>query len=189
MRVSTDRHVIWTPWSAPGLEHLHLTIAPDAVVADSLVIALHEGVPCRARYTVRCDGAWRVRAVEVALLDDSRPPLALWHDGAGRWSTPDGAPLTALDGCLDIDIAVTPFTNTLPIRRLGLPLGASRDLTMAYVHVPELTVAPDPQRYTRLADRRYRYESRDSDFVAELPLDAEDLVLDYPGLFHRIWPR
>jgi uncharacterized protein len=62
-------------------------------------------------------------------------------------------------------------------------------LTMAYVWVPELTVGPDPQRYTRLAERRYRFESRDSDFTADLPLDPDGLVLDYPGLFRRIHPR
>jgi uncharacterized protein len=183
-----ERHVIWSPLDEPGIEHLHLLIASDEILADSLLVAFHEGRPFRARYTIRCDGGWRVREVQVALLDSATPPLALRSDGAGNWATLDGAPLPALDGCIDIDISATPFTNTLPIRRLALPIGASRDLDMVYIRVPELRAEPDPQRYTRLDDRRYRYESRDSDFTADLPVDADGLVLDYPGLFRRVWP-
>jgi hypothetical protein len=179
---------MWTPWDEPGLEHLHLTSAPGGIVADALVVAVAGGTPFRARYTVRCDDGWRVREVRVALLDGAMPPLALLSDGAGHWTTIDGAPLPALDRCIDVDITATPFTNTLPIRRLDLPIGASRDLDMAYIRVPELRVEPDPQRYTRLGDRLYRYESRDSDFTAELPLDPDGLVLDYPGIFRRVWP-
>jgi hypothetical protein len=158
------------------------------IVADSLVIALHEGTPFRASYTVRCDASWRVREVRVSLLDSPTPPVALRSDGAGHWTTHDGTTLPALDGCIDIDITATPFTNTLPIRRLALPLGASRDLDMVYIRVPELSVESDPQRYTHLGERLYRYESRDSDFTADLGIDADGLVLDYPGLFRRIRP-
>jgi hypothetical protein len=179
---------MWVPWDRPGLEHLRLSMASGRIVADALVIAVHEGTPFRARYTIRCDAGWCVREVQVALLDSDTPPLALRSDGAGHWSALDGTSLPALDGCIDIDISATPFTNTLPIRRLDLPIGASRDLEMAYIRVPELGVEPDPQRYTRLGDRLYRYESRDSNFTADLPLDADSLVLDYPGLFRRVWP-
>jgi uncharacterized protein len=57
---------------------------------------------------------------------------------------------------------------------------------VAWVAAPELTVRPARQAYTRLAKRRYRFESLDSDFSAELVVDADDLVLDYEGLFRRV---
>ncbi len=180
---------MWTPWDGPGLEDLRLTIDGDAVRADGLIISVAEDGPFRVRYSVRCDAAWRVREARVARLDRAVMPVALRADGEGRWTTPEGEALPELDGCIDIDIIGTPFTNTLPIRRLNLRAGESRDLTMAYIWVPELTVTPDPQRYTRLAAYRYRFDSRDSDFTAELPLDEDGLVLDYPGLFRRVWPR
>lgn len=157
------------------------------MLADGLVIGVAEDGPFRARYRVRCDAAWRVREVTVDPLD-GRAPLQLRADGAGAWTDGAGAALPDFAGCIDIDLAVSPFTNTLPIRRLGLAVGESRDLTMAYIWVPELTVTPDPQRYTRLAADRFRFDSRDSDFTAELPLDRDGLVLDYPGLFRRVWP-
>jgi hypothetical protein len=93
-----------------------------------------------------------------------------------------------------VDIQVTPFTNSLPIRRLGLETGQSADIRVAYVPVPELDVRPAEQRYTCLdapgpAGGRYRYEGLFRDFTAELPVDGDGLVLDYAETFRRIWPR
>jgi hypothetical protein len=41
------------------------------------------------------------------------------------------------------------------------------------------------QHYTNLGSQVYRYESEIRDFVRDLTLDGEGLVIDYPGLFHR----
>ena len=44
-----------------------------------------------------------------------------------------------------------------------------------------------PRAYTRLADRLYLFENLDgSDFRAELAVDADGVVLDYPDLFRRL---
>ena len=40
-----------------------------------------------------------------------------------------------------------------------------------------------PQRYTRLAERTYRYEAPSEGFVAELSASAAGFVLRYPGLW------
>jgi len=43
------------------------------------------------------------------------------------------------------------------------------------------------QAYTRLSDRLYLFENLDdSGFRAELPVDEDDIVLDYPNLFRRV---
>jgi hypothetical protein len=53
--------------------------------------------------------------------------------------------------------------------------------------VPSLNVTADPQRYTCLEPmRRYRFESLDSDFVREIEVDKNGLVVLYPGLFRRV---
>ncbi len=50
-----------------------------------------------------------------------------------------------------------------------------------------LTVRAMRQRYTRRADRLYLYESLEgSGFRAELPVDENDIVLGYQGVFRRI---
>ena len=96
-----------------------------------------------------------------------------------------------LDGWIDVDISATPFTNTLPIRRLGLEHGESEELTVTYIRVPELLVGPERQRYGCLEAQTdgglYRFEALPSGFTAELPVDVDGLVIDYPGLFRRAW--
>jgi hypothetical protein len=80
---------------------------------------------------------------------------------------------------------MTPFTNTLAIRRLGLKVGQAAEIKVAYVLVPELRLRAAPQRYTRLAERRWRFDGLDLDFTADLTVDADGFVVEYPGLFRR----
>jgi hypothetical protein len=95
-----------------------------------------------------------------------------------------------LGGCIDVDISVTPFTNTLPIRRLGLAPTESAELLVAYFEGTELQAWPEPQQYTCLEKSYggglYRFLSLDGGFTTDLLVDADGLVLDYPGLFKRV---
>ena len=99
-----------------------------------------------------------------------------------------GDALPEFDGCIDIDLAGTPFTNTLPIRRLGLtPESGTVPLDMLYVPFDSFRPLRDQQRYTCIEEgRRYRYEAADRTFTAELPVDEDGLVTDYPTLFRRL---
>jgi len=172
----------WQPWAGDGLEHLVLHARPDGVVAESVVVA--EGFA--AHYRVICDTAWRTRRLEVSLVGAERG-LVFVGDGRGRWTDGAGTALVALDGALDVDLMATPFTNTLPIRRLELTAGRAAEILAVYVRVPELTVEADRQRYTCLEPmRRYRFESVDGDFTRDLEVDAHGLVVVYPGLFRRL---
>jgi len=126
-----------------------------------------------------------VREVRVAAPDSERPVLELLADGEGHWKGRGGEPAPELDGCIDVDISATPFTNTLPIRRLGLKPGEFEELTVTSIRIPELLVGPERQRYGCLEAQTdgglYRFEALPSGFTAELPVDAEGLVIDYPG--------
>jgi hypothetical protein len=92
--------------------------------------------------------------------------------------------LTDVAGALDVDLTVTPATNTLPVRRLGLEVGQAADLWMAWIQFPDLEVIPSEQRYERLTQDRWRFST--GDFQAELVVDRDGLVLDYGGLFRSL---
>jgi hypothetical protein len=176
----------WHDWSGKGIEHLVLREGPDEIVAEAAILGTAEDEVFAARYRILCDKSWRVRKVEIAQIggDDA---LKLASDGAGNWVDGSGVPLPQIAGAIDIDISVTPFTNTLPIRRLHLQTGQSAHLLVVYVQLPGLTVTTDRQRYTCLEpDRRYRYESLDSDFTRDVEIDGHGLVVTYPGLFRRV---
>jgi hypothetical protein len=114
--------------------------------------------------------------------------LFLIKDAVGHWSDRSGAHLPHLNGCIDIDLAGTPFTNTLPIRRLDLDVNDSPvEIKVVYVPFDTFTPFVDLQRYRCLErGRLYRYEAVDHSFSADLPVDSDGLVTDYPGLFKRV---
>ncbi|MER8849555.1 MULTISPECIES: putative glycolipid-binding domain-containing protein [Mesorhizobium] len=175
--------VRWREWDGPGSEHLVLREHAGRLLADSVVIRSGE-TPFAVRYRIACDAGWRAESVIVNVIGDDRT-LVLASDGDGQW-TRDGLAMPELAGVLDPDLTVTPFTNTLPIRRLALAAGQSAEITTAFIEFPALTVVRNPQRYTCLeAGRRYLYESRASDFRRELEIDAEGLVVDYPDFWRR----
>jgi hypothetical protein len=183
-----DVHVFWSTLQEPGMEHLHLTEASGEVVATGTVLGVASGA-FQLVYEVRAASDWRVRSCALQVEGASRHALRLASDGIGHWTDEAGQRLPALDGCLDVDIMATPFTNTLPIRRLALTPGESAEIVVAYISVPDLAVRPARQRYTHLtqtdAGGTYRYEGLESGFHADLAVDADGLVLDYPGIWGR----
>ncbi|GAA2273879.1 putative glycolipid-binding domain-containing protein [Glycomyces scopariae] len=169
---------MWRAVEWPGSEDLDLSADGTGVVADGLVVAAVDGQAVRMAYRIECDPDWRTRSVRIELHGE--PPRRLTGDGNGTWFE-DGRERADLAGCIDVDIALTPFTNTLPIHRLGLAAGESADLAIVYVQpVPRLDISRAEQRYTR-TDTGYRYGS--GTFRADLTVDADGLVTAYPGLW------
>lgn len=184
------RTICWAPiWNKDregvGLEHLLL----EERVADSVVLAFdEEHGPFRLTYRLTWDESWQLRDAELVVsAEGSTRSLSLRTDGQGHWRHGDGRAIDELDGCMDIDIWPTPFTNSFPIRRVPMAVGERRQFRMAWISAPDLKVHLKPQAYTRLADRLYLFENLDgSGFRAELPVDEDGIVLDYPDLFRRV---
>ncbi len=187
-----ERQIMWSHLETPGMEHFRITMHADVIVADGIVLGLENGSAFRLHYEIRCDAQWRVRQVQINLLNDGRR-LRLSSNGQGLWFDESDRVRSEFDGCLDVDITATPFTNTLPIRRLPWKQGESADIKVVYFKIPEMQVTLDEQRYTFVgvdgAGSRYRFEQRSSGFTAEVWVDADGLVEHYPELFRRVWAR
>ncbi len=182
---------MWRGLWAPSLEWLALRDTGAGWHARGTILAAPPGGPWRLRYEIELDASWETRALRIAVeepgaeraVELERRPGDSWHDGRGL-------PREDLAGCVDVDIAATPFTNTLPVRRLQWQDDRPVTLRMVYVQVPALEVGPATQRYTRRrhgeAGSRFLYEGLDTDFKAEITLDAEGFVVDYPGIWERV---
>ena len=181
-----DRSVAWQRLDVPGTEHCQLRRDATGVTLDGALAVLLDGAPTRVTYTVRCTAAWETRRVDVHVVSglDARD-LVLTVDASRRWWR-DGHELPTLAGCVDVDLAVTPSTNTLPMRRLDLAVGARAEVTAAWVQFPDLTLERLPQTYARTAVDLYQYESAGGAFTAELSVDDAALVTRYPGLWERL---
>ena len=179
--------VLWRGTETGALDRCRLAAGPDGPRLSGTVLTAEFGPPLEVRYQVEAGPDGLTRRVELKLDGGAEVvQRVLVADGAGRWRWEGGgADLAEVAGALDVDLTVTPATNTLPIRRLaGLDVGEAADLRMAWVQFPELSVIPSAQRYQRLAADRWRFST--GDFTAELLVDPEGLVLDYGGLFQAL---
>ena len=136
-------------------------------------------------FRVDVDDAWLTRAVTVRVVaDDGERELWLTVAVTGSWQV-DDAPRPDLEGCLDVDVAATPLTNTFPIRRLAtLEVGQAVSLPVAWVDVPSLSVSRVEQTYRRLpdVDGMAAWEYRDEAHGRfALRVDEDGLVVEYEG--------
>ncbi|EJK79775.1 putative glycolipid-binding domain-containing protein [Rhizobium rhizogenes] len=182
--------VRWRPLEGDGLEHLTIapinTAAGAAIRACGTIIGGRGGSPYGVFYRIDCTADWTVLSFAVETTDGRR--LALFSDGKGHWQTEDGLALPQFDGCIDIDLYGSPFTNSLPIRRLEMtPEDGTVKLSMLYIPFDSFEPVRDGQRYTCITpEKLYRYAAEDRVFTVDLPVDADGLVIDYPIYFRRV---
>lgn len=131
----------------------------------------------QVQYVVRISPTWQVRQF-LLFRDMDEPDLWIGTDGNGRWGEMNGAHREELDGCVDIELACTPFTHTIPIRRLPLPVGNSADITVASIDVETLDVQPVRRRYTRLDTHRWQVTQLDTGESTEFDVDEFGLPTD-----------
>ncbi|MDA8198116.1 MAG: putative glycolipid-binding domain-containing protein [Thermaerobacter sp.] len=178
--------VLWERLGEVGQEVCTIN-SQDALVLTGTVVTAFDGQPASVCYVAKADessGVTRMADVTMQWTGKMRT-LSLRHDANGRWWVNDHHEPT-LDGLDDVDLGVTPATNTLPIRRLGLAVGQSTSMTAAWVRFPALTVTPLAQRYTRQARDRYVYQSLASGYQALLTVDADGVVQSYEGVWRRV---
>src|SRR5688572_14107278 len=108
------RSVLWTRRDQISLEYFQLRHGTDDISLSGSVLASHDGKPLRLEYTVQCDPSWVTRSVRIRLTHDAAPSeLTLVADDRRRWWS-EGKELAAVAGCVDVDISLSPSTNTLP---------------------------------------------------------------------------
>ncbi len=177
--------VRWRPETDHGLEHLVLKATPEGYSVRSRVIGENEGRRHAFSYEIDLDKDWRVLSFVIESVDGRSRSYR--STSAGRWQDGRGNALPVFDGCIDIDLSFTCFTNSLPVRRMDFTKGQAREFSMLWMPSDTLEPFVDGQRYTcREPGKRFHYEATDGAFEAEIAFDDYGLVSDYPGLFRRV---
>jgi uncharacterized protein len=198
----TARVLAWKGPDPVRVDAAQVRLGPDSLTA--------RGTSAVADYVVdwvlETGAAWVTRRLSVRARGDGfRRSLELGRDADGAWSAvrrQDGQPATGLDttgldGALDCDLELCPFTNTMPVLRHDLVAGARRgdlrrvELVMAWVAVPDLTLQMPPPRqdYTALGpapDGGAMIGFTSGDFETTIEFDRDGLVRDYPELASRL---
>jgi uncharacterized protein len=180
------RLVTWQGVDEWRAEAARIGLHPDGVEASGTQI----GAGYRIDYELRARDGWRTQALTVtATTADGGRALRLARADAG-W-TRDGEPVPGLEGARDCDLGLSPLTNLMPVRRHSLhEREGAAEIVAAWVSVPDLEVHASPQRYEHVRPGVVRYVDlgTHAGFTAELELDADGLVLHYPGLARAVTP-
>lgn len=172
--------IVWRNTQTPGTDYCTLRTHPSGSNLNGAVVTVLESLPYLIHYEVRCDRTGQTKEVTVkAQSGEIARRLHLEVDDERRWWR-DSREVSVLKGCVDVDLGITPATNTLPIRRLNLSVGENQEVRAAWVRFPHLSIEPLSQRYTRLDERHYRYKS-ETGFEVVLEADKTGLVTSYPS--------
>ena len=175
----------WRRLDLPGSETAHLRQVQKGWALSGEAVAEHENGRFEVSYSILCDTEWRTQFVRVERRHAGESLARTFVVLNARWTSGDHRELPALEGCLDVDLAFTPATNTLPIRRLNLEIGQSANVAAAWLSFPDLEIDRLEQVYTREDEQTYRYESDGGAFVRRVTVDDIGFVVEYPGLWTR----
>ncbi|PPA93559.1 putative glycolipid-binding domain-containing protein [Brevibacillus laterosporus] len=183
----TTTDIFWRPSIGSGYEHLQLSKDDQQITVDSLVIGkTEEQTIFRVQYQISLDTNWNVRKVTIQCVGQE-PSLILSSNGNGEWRDTQGKVISTLDGCIDIDISCTPFTNTLPINRLVYAPSKQQEISVVYISVPDLCYRRVKQSYTlietNINESIFTYQS--GSFTENIKVGADGIVTEYPQLFLR----
>ncbi|HEU5211349.1 MAG TPA: putative glycolipid-binding domain-containing protein [Gaiellaceae bacterium] len=199
---SRRRAVGWVKDDPFGVEYADIELADDQLRAEGVAIGTRP-VPYRLDYRVETAPGLATSLLRVTSRGERwRRTLDLRRGDAGAWVVsadedgdvdlpPAGGDPARLAGALDCDLGLSPVTNLMPILRQRLLSGGDPiELITAWVSVPDLSVRPDGQRYShvrRCPDHHVvRYEAADGSFSADITLDRDGIVIDYPGIARRL---
>lgn len=176
--MSLDRSIRWRGLDPVTLEHSHVISTERDTRIRGTIITPAYGL----FYRIKLDDAEQVRTLRLERTDGK--VLELFSDGAGNWSDDRAEPLPALKGCIDIDIWPTPLTNSLPLWRCQWTIGTPQRFAMAWIDGDAMSVQRNEQIYTQIDGNHFRFQNTDG-FERVLEVDADRLVVTYPGLFER----
>jgi len=175
--------IVWQSILSPGHEYCQLSSQGAEWKLEGTAIFTHGQQPCQLDYRIICDATWRTLGANIlGWVADTRVEIELQTDPNQHWYL-NQVEQPQVASCIDLDLNFSPSTNLIPIRRLSLAVGEQAAITAAWLRFPELALEPLPQRYLRLEELIYRYESGGGRFMADLTVNHTGFVVDYPGIW------
>lgn len=175
----------WRRVDGLGSDVCELHRLVDGWRLDGSAVFRECGFDCRLDYLVEADVDFRARGARLSgrcgarriAIDVEREPRSV-----SGWRV-DGQPLALPVACPDIDLAFTPSTNLLALRRLGLAVGEGGESQAVWLKLPEFVFRHLPQHYRRVRDDAYAYAAPSVGYEDQLMVRSDGAVVRYPGLF------
>jgi hypothetical protein len=192
----SSKHIMmtWQGVAAPRLESVRLLVSDGRLRASGRVVAAAspttEAYSASFEFSVARTGDVGKGLLRTTTVDTERQiSVGRTEDGVWLIDRGEGTSRKEFDGAADVDVAGMVTFTALPIRRLALHRKpATHELPVVYVSMPDLTVTLTKQTYRTVEVTAEGAVINYSvpDFTADLTVDRNGMVIDYPGIAKRV---
>ncbi|HEY4788092.1 MAG TPA: putative glycolipid-binding domain-containing protein [Bacteroidales bacterium] len=180
-----EKNIVWKGIFYNSLENCIVSFTDEGLRAKSVIIGYTDESPFYIEYEVKTNHLFETQSATANYRYKSTERIIqLTRQNSNEW-TINGNLDESLSECKDIDISLTPFSNTLPIKRLSFDKMAEYQIKVIYIDILRGNIKPVYQKYSKLSNNLYRFENVPNDFEAEIEFDELGLVTYYPKLFDR----
>ncbi|WP_324192552.1 putative glycolipid-binding domain-containing protein [Nocardia transvalensis] len=179
----------WRAHNASRMESVRVTLTGNRIRASGRIIAgeCEDHPAFSASYDLVTDETGVTKRLSVrSTVAAGERHASIARDQENYWLIDAGGThvRSTFGGALDVDVVLSPFFNTLPIRRYGLA-HATEDaqVPVVYVRLPDLLVQEATLTYSSGPDGIHVLSPVST---ATVKVDPDGFILDYPGLAERI---
>ena len=178
-------NLLWTGTEYHSLENCLVKSVANGFEIDSIIIGFYQDTIFRVAYKIKTTMSWETNYLEIhSRFNNERHHSLFESDANGNWKF-NGNADKKFSGCIDVDLSLTPFTNTLPVNRLNMDIQNEQVIEVLYCDVLQNEFRKVNQRYIRLSDAIYRFQNVPNDFESEIEVDGNGFIVNYPQLFKR----
>lgn len=177
--------ILWECKAYQSLENCFLKVTENGAEANSIIIGHHNDIIYHVEYFLKTNKNWETVMFQIkSNLNGFVQSFAFENFDQLQVCRANNSLKYAGVHC-DIDISLTPFTNTLPINALLLKKGQTKNLRVLYFDILNQQTQWVQQTYTRLSKFTYKFQNIPNEFEAVITVDEHGLVTNYPELFER----
>jgi len=173
--------ILWKGISSPSLENCRIFQTVYGYEIRSMIIGLQDERIFQVEYEIRTDANWQSSFVKVTSDINSKSLTTKLEMKDGHWYLNDRSSPEFIPSSF-IDISLTPFTNTLPIRALEWTKD-QQTIEVIYFDLAAGEFKPVQQLYRQVDRSHYFFATMDGSFQATITVDSDGFVTEYPGLF------
>jgi hypothetical protein len=177
-------NILWSGIEYKSLENCIIDSDKSGVKINSTIIGFYHSKIYQVEYVIKVNERWETYYCFVKSQIDKEIKIAELKKDKNKWLV-NGEYADRFDECMEVDIPLTPFTNSLPVNRLQLVDGQEKNIDVIYIDLLEDSIKKVKQKYRRISAEVYHYENVPNDFEAEITVDEAGFVIDYPQLFTR----
>lgn len=180
----------WRGIGEERLEQVRVTVTGKRIKAYGRIVAAatDKQEAFSASYDLITNDAGATKRLSLHLVRaGGDTQISITRDGQDAWlvQSARGVERSDFGGAQDVELALSPFFNTLPIRRLGLgePGSGPAEVPVAYLYLPSGEVTPATLSYTPSA---VGFDIVSPVAQTTITVDENGFVVNYPGLAERV---